>query len=328
MMPTSVTGAVHDALAPAGPQAARIAELWWILVPACTAVFVLVFIAALWAIRRAPRAGPDTPPEAAQPESPREQRLVRRVGLAVALSSVLLVGLLGASIYADRALASLPLQDAVNLRVVAHQWWWEVTYDDANPERVFSTANEIHVPVGRPVIATLQSDDVIHSFWVPSLHGKKDLIPGRTATISFRADAAGRYKGICAEFCGWQHAHMYFEVVADAPGDFEAWAQAQRKPASEPPDDAAKHGKDLFMSGTCMVCHAVQGTTANGRTAPDLTHVASRSTLAAGTIDNSPANLAAWITDPQKLKPGVNMPAHPIAPEDLRDLVAYLETLK
>jgi cytochrome c oxidase subunit 2 len=147
---------------------------------------------------------------------------------------------------------------------------------------VFSTANEIHVPVGRPVIATLQSDDVIHSFWVPSLHGKKDLIPGRTATIRFRADAPGHYQGICAEFCGWQHAHMYFEVVAEAPAEFEAWADAQRKPAAEPADAGAKHGQELFMSGTCMMCHAVQGTTANGRTAPDLTHVAEPLELAAG----------------------------------------------
>jgi len=328
MMTATFAGALHDALSPAGPQAGHIAQLWWILVPVCAAVFVVVIIAALWALGRAPRAGADTPPEDTEPESPREKRLVGRVGVAVALSSMLLVGLLGASIYADRALARLPMQDAVNLRVVAHQWWWEVTYDDAEPGRVFSTANEIHVPVGRPVIATLQSDDVIHSFWVPSLHGKKDLIPGRTATIRFRADAPGRYKGICAEFCGWQHAHMYFEVVADAPADFEAWADAQRKPASEPADADAKHGQDLFMSGTCMMCHAVQGTTANGRTAPDLTHVASRSKLAAGTIDNTPANLAAWIADPQKLKPGVNMPAHPIDGADLRDLVAYLETLK
>ena len=124
--------------------------------------------------------------------------------------------------------------NAVNVHVTAHQWWWDVVYDDASPERVFRTANEVYVPVGRPVLVTLDAVDVIHSFWVPSLHGKKDLIPGRTATIQFRADKPGRYRGQCAEYCGLQHAFMAFEVVAVPPAEFDAWAEAQRAPASEP----------------------------------------------------------------------------------------------
>jgi len=254
--------------------------------------------------------------------------MARWVTAAVAVSSILLIGLLVASVATDRALAQLPLVDAVNIHVTAHQWWWEVTYDDAQPERMFTTANEIHVPVGRPVLVTLHSDDVIHSFWVPSLHGKKDLIPGRIATIRFRADQAGRYHGQCAEYCGLQHAFMAFEVVAVPPEQFETWAQAQRKPADEPTDAAAQRGRDLFLSGSCMLCHAIQGTTAGARKAPDLTHVASRARIAAGRLPNTPEDLARWIADPHKAKPGVNMPAHLLSNDDLQALVAYLGTLR
>jgi cytochrome c oxidase subunit II len=330
-MKALVASGAHDALAPAGAQAAHIAELWWILVPVCAVVFVLVMIALGWAVWRAPRAREDTPPDMA-PEAgtqpARERKAARSVAFAVALSSILLIGLLAASIATDRALATLPVQDAVSVRITAHQWWWEVQYDDAQPTRVFATANELHVPVGRPIVATLQSDDVIHSFWVPSLHGKKDLIPGRTATIRFRADQPGRYSGICAEFCGYQHANMYFEVIAVSPAEFEAWAEAQRKSAAEPASDEARRGRELFMTGSCMMCHAIQGTNANGRKAPDLTHVASRSRLGAGAIANTPQELAAWIADPHKAKPGVDMPAHPLDAADLQALVAYLQELR
>jgi cytochrome c oxidase subunit 2 len=319
--------AVHDALAPAGPQAAHIAELWWILVAACVVVFVAVLAALGWAVWRAPRADAGTPPQV-ELVAHIERKAGRRVAWALAVSSVLLVALLVASIATDRAMAKLSLTDAVAVHITAHQWWWEVTYDDALPERVFATANEIYVPVGRPVVATLESVDVIHSFWVPSLAGKKDLIPGRTSTIEFRADAAGRYRGPCAEFCGWQHANMFLEVVAVPPADFEAWADAQRKPAADPSDAMAKRGRELFLTGSCMMCHAILGTTANARKAPDLTHVASRERLAAGRIANTPSELAAWIADPQRIKPGANMPAHPISGDDLQALVAYLGTLK
>jgi cytochrome c oxidase subunit 2 len=279
---------------------------------------------AMW---RAPRARVESGGHI-EPAATDEMRRGRRVGFAIALATVLLVGLLAASIVTDRALATLPLENAVNVSITAHQWWWDIRYDDPEPSQAFSTANELYVPVGRPVIATLTADDVIHSFWVPSLHGKKDLIPGRTATIRFRADAPGHYRGACAEFCGWQHAHMYFEVVAVPPAEYDAWVEAQRKPAAEPTDETAKRGRDLFLSGSCMMCHAIQGTSASAHRAPDLTHVAARSRLAAGAIDNTPGELAAWILDPQKIKPGVNMPANPIEPQDLQALVAYLETLK
>ena len=318
--------ALHDALAPAGPQAAHIAQLWWIITAVATAVTVAIFAALAWAVWRAPRATAQTPP--ADPPALGERRAARSVGAAVALSGVLLLGLLVASFATDRALARLPLADAVNLHVTAHQWWWDVAYDDTDPARAFHTANEIHVPVGRPVIVTLDAVDVIHSFWVPSLAGKKDLIPGRTSTLQFRADAPGHYRGTCAEFCGLQHAKMAFEVIAVPAAEFDRWAEAQRKPAEEPADEKARRGRELFMSGSCMMCHEVRGTSAGGRKAPDLTHVASRERLAAGALPNARGSLAGWIVDPQVAKPGANMPAHPLPSEDIDALVAYLETLR
>ncbi|MGE5616660.1 MAG: c-type cytochrome, partial [Bacillota bacterium] len=257
-----------------------------------------------------------------------ERRAAWSVGIAVAISTLALLGLLAGSVATDRALAQLPRNDALHIRVTGHMWWWEVTYDDADPTRMFATANEMRIPVGRPVVVTLDAADVIHSFWVPSLAGKKDLIPGRISTIELRADQPGEYRGQCAEFCGLQHAFMSFNVFALAPADYEAWAAAQRRPAADPADPLARRGRDLFLSGSCMLCHAIEGTTAGGRRAPDLTHVASRARLAAGRLPNTPADLEQWIRDPQRIKPGVNMPAHPLAEPDLKALVAYLETLR
>ncbi|HEX4330520.1 MAG TPA: cytochrome c oxidase subunit II [Usitatibacter sp.] len=319
--------ALHDALDAAGPQAGHIVHLWWLTVAICTAVFAAVMAALVVALKRAPRAQAGDPPDVSS-LTRAEPTLFRAVTAAVAASAVLLMVLLVASIATDRAIASLPGEGALHIEVTGHQWWWAVHYDDAQLDRVFDTANEIHVPVGRPVIVSLESADVIHSFWVPNLHGKKDLIPGHTTSISLRADKPGIYRGQCAEFCGLQHAFMAFEVVASPPAEYEAWAQAQRRPAAEPSDAQAQHGKELFMSGTCMLCHAIDGTTAGARMAPNLTHVASRRTLAAGTLENTPQNLAAWILDPQKAKPGAQMPAHPLDGSDLGALVAYLETLK
>ena len=316
----------HDALAPAGIQAMHIADLWWLMFWVCTGVFAMVMAALAWGVWRAPRASSETP--FAMPEAKTEKRATRWVAVATTLSGVLLLGLLVASFLTDRALAMLPRNDAVNLKVTAHMWWWEVTYDDADPTRIFATANEIYIPVGRPIVATLASDDVIHSFWVPSLAGKKDLIPGRPSTFMFRADEPGEYRGFCAEFCGLQHAFMALRVVAVPPSQYETWAQAQRQPAPEPADALATRGRSLFLSGSCMLCHAIQGTSANARKAPDLTHVATRSRLAAGRLLNTPEDLARWIRDPQKIKAGVNMPAHPLGDDDMKALVAYLGTLK
>jgi cytochrome c oxidase subunit 2 len=316
----------NDALDAAGPQAAAIGQLWWLMLWLCVFVFVALMVALAWGLWRS--RGGSTASPVVPPQERAERRATRAVVAAVALSSVLLTGLLVASVGTDRALASLPLDNAVNIHVTAHEWWWEVTYDDAHPDRTFTTANELVIPVGRPVVVTLQADDVIHSFWIPNLHGKKDLIPGRVATIELRADRAGTYVGRCAEYCGLEHAFMAFDVTALETDKFQAWQAHQRSGAPEPADAVARRGHELFMTGSCMLCHAIQGTSAGGRRAPDLTHFASRAHIGAGRVANTPQALSAWIEDPQKIKPGANMPAHLLPREDNAALVAYLETLR
>lgn len=315
----------QDALTPAGPQAARVLELGTLFFWLCSAVLVAVVLATLWALWRAPRADARTPAPGAMPPEPGRRRAV---SLALGLSIVGLLVLIAASVFTDRALARLPLQGAVHIELTGHQWWWEARYDDAQPSRVFTTANELHIPVGRPVILTLQGTDVIHSLWLPNLGGKKDLIPGRTATVTLQADRPGTYRGQCAEFCGLQHAWMALQVTAEDPVAFDAWAESQRQPAAEPTGALRLRGRDVFMGSTCAMCHAIEGTEASARQAPSLTHLGSRATLAAGRLPNTPEHLASWITDPQAHKPGTNMPAHPFAREDLQALVAYLEGLK
>jgi len=303
-------------LEPAGPQAERIVELWWLTVGICAAVTIAVLIALVIALRKG-RAGTSTTrvPDVA-------------VVSAVALSIVGLLVLIAASVATDRALARLPAEDALEVEVIGHKWWWEIRYKDPQPHLEFSTANELHIPVGRPVRLKLKSDDVIHSFWVPALGGKKDLIPGRDAELLLRADKPGSYRGQCAEFCGAQHAKMALHVFAEPAEAFEGWLRAQRAPALEPKTPAQSKGRELFVNGTCASCHAIVGTPANGRKAPELTHVGSRMHIAAGALPNEPDNLKAWIKDPHEHKPGVNMPAHALGDAELEALVAYLQSLK
>lgn len=318
---------VHQVLEPAGPQAARIAELWYLTVLICSVVFIAILAAVIYSLWRAPRVNADSQPDL-NAFTHDEPKVRHWVIFSVVTSTVLLLVLIVASILTDRDLKSLSLVDALHIEVTGHQWWWEVRYDDADLTKVFTTANEIHVPVGKPVIVTLKADDVIHSFWVPNLTGKADLIPGRTASLRFRADQAGTYRGQCAEFCGHQHAFMAFQVTAQNQQDFENWRTAQLQPAAEPQDAGALHGKQVFMQSPCAMCHTIQGTDAQAVTGPDLTHVASRNALAAGTLKNTPENLAKWISNPQSIKPGTNMPPTALSKEDLQSLVAYLGGLK
>jgi cytochrome c oxidase subunit 2 len=317
----------QDALRPAGVQAEHIHTLWQIMLWTCTAVFIAILIALGVALWRAPRATEHTPPDIVVMRDP-ERPLGRSVAIAAAVSIVGLLALTIASVVTDRALASLPLKHGVVIEVTANQWWWDIKYDAAEPTQIFHTANEMHVPVGTPVVVKLRSRDVIHSFWVPNLHGKKDLIPGQTALIQFRADQPGVYRGQCAEFCGYQHAKMAFIVVAEAPEEYDKWVAAQRASASEPGTEAQKRGHDVFMSSPCIMCHSIQGTQARGRTGPDLTHLASRKTIAAGTLANTRGNLGGWILDPQGVKPGANMPALSLSADDLNALLDYLESLR
>jgi cytochrome c oxidase subunit II len=206
--------------------------------------------------------------------------------------------------------------------VTAHRWWWEFQY----PGQGIDTANEVHIPTGQPVLMQVTSDDVIHSFWVPRLQRKVDAVPGRTNDVTLQADADGTYLGECSEYCGLQHAHMRFNVIAESSEAFDTWVADQQRVAPEPTGDALQ-GQQVFLGSSCVYCHSITGTNASGTIGPNLTHVASRTTLASGTIPNTPEELAAWIQDPQSIKPGTQMPATGLTPTQLRQLVAYLETL-
>jgi cytochrome c oxidase subunit 2 len=317
----------HDVLLPAGVQAERIHDLWLLTLGVCSLVFAAVLAALLLALWRAQRGTAATPADVTSLVKP-EPRMKRNVLVAVGVSTALLFVLVLADVQTDRLLGRMPLDDAVHIELTAHQWWWEARYNDAEPAKIFTTANELHIPVGRPVIMTLRSNDVIHSFWLPSLHGKKDMIPGRTALIRLRADQAGTYRGACAEFCGLEHAMMAVLVTAEDKDNYEAWADAQRREASNVLTAQQSRGRQVFMERSCVMCHTVQGTGANAVLGPDLTHVASRQTLASGVLPNNPQQLAAWITQPQKLKPGTNMPATSLSQEELDSLLAFIDTLK
>lgn len=318
---------IHDVLAPAGPQADALFVLWNVMLVACVLVFMLTMTALLVAFWRARGGSERTAPELA-PRPAAESVLRRCVAWGIAGASGLLLVLLLASFFTDRALSALPLAGAVRIDLVGHQFWWEARYEADAPALGFTTANELHVPVGRPVVIRLRSTDVIHSFWVPSLAGKKDLIPGRDTTIAFRADRPGVFRGQCAEFCGYQHAHMALVVVAEAPADYERWLALQRQPARAPLTAQQQRGRELVEQTSCALCHAIRGTRAQGRRAPDLTHLASRSSLGAGTLENTADALAYWIANPQKYKPGVNMPAADAGPDDVAAIAAYLGSLQ
>jgi cytochrome c oxidase subunit 2 len=319
----------HSALRPAGIQAARIHDLWQLTLWICMGVFAAILVALIVALMRAPRHDPGARATPAQPPG-RENRARRWVTAATVASAALLAMLLGADMLTDRSLSRLPAADAVRIEMTAQQWWWEARYLDAQGKPEFAVSSELHVPVGKPVIVTLKSTDVIHTFWVPSLHGKKDMLPGRSTQLVLRADKAGTYRGECAEFCGLEHALMAFSVSADPPDVYARWRAAQQSPAATPAPAAADavRGQQLFLSSNCAQCHTVRGTAAAGSLGPDLTHVASRSMLAAGTVANQPAKLAAWIVDPQSLKPGSTMPSSRLEPDDVRALVAYLGALQ
>jgi cytochrome c oxidase subunit 2 len=258
----------------------------------------------------------------------RERRMAMAVASAAGATVATLVAVLFLSFGSGKRLTGTPPPDAIQIRVTGRQWFWDVEYRDSLPSRWATTANEIHVPVGRPVVFQLRSTDVIHSFWVPNLGVKRDMIPGQETSIWFQADTPGVYRGQCAEFCGYQHAKMSFLVVAEPPDRFAVWLDRQRDTARTPTDSLARRGQEVFLASTCVMCHAIQGTPAGSRVGPNLTHLASRRTIAAGTLPNTRGHLAGWIVDPQQIKPGVRMPPNALAPDDLQALLAYLESLR
>jgi cytochrome c oxidase subunit 2 len=320
---------IRSVLHAAGPQAAHIASLWWLMFWVCLVVFVLVIVAMLFALARARLRGPEIIPEPlVLRDAASERRIGVAIGVSVAATTLVLIVFLVASVVTGRAIASLTTPDPLKIEVTGYRWWWRIQYPDPIPSNTVTTANEFHIPVGRPVLLTLRSRDVIHSLWVPPLHGKKDLIPGHPNSMWIQADRPGRYEGQCAEFCGFQHAHMRLIIIAEPAEQFEKWLEAQRQPAEPPTDPLAQRGLQVFQTGSCALCHAIQGTEASGQVAPDLTHLASRTTLGAATIPNSTGYLAGWIIDSQHIKPGNAMPPNSLSAEDLHALLAYLRGLK
>jgi len=326
---TGMAPAQQTVLDPAAVQAHRIATLWWFFFGLLSLIFVIVIAVLLRAIARRSRGIEQEPLESFHvPSAATEQKLSRTVTWATEGTVAILIGLVVASVATGKTVARYIEAPGLTIEVQGNQWWWYVRYIDDNPQQIVVTANEIHVPVGRSVAIRGTSNDVIHSFWVPNLNGKVDLIPSRVTYESFRIERPGHYRGQCAEFCGMQHAHMALWVVAESDEDFRKWREAQRGVAREPDTAERARGRQVFLNNGCVLCHSIAGTTAFGQNAPDLTHFGSRLTLAAGTLPNTKGNLAGWISDPQAIKPGNHMATIPIRAEDLQPLVEYLESLK
>ncbi len=303
---------VQSALHPAGPNAEAINLLWWILFGTCGVVFLATMLLLAFAIFRKRQEDDAGPPLGGT-------RFVVLSG--VILPSLILLFLLLASLRTSVALR--PPEPTVVIDVVGYRWWWDVHYPDFG----IRTANEIHIPVGEPVRLRIRTGDVIHSFWVPNLHGKMDLLPEHWNRLNVRASRSGVFYGQCAEFCGVQHALMAFRLVAMPREEFQAWV-AQRRSAAEQSDTPQfAKGRQVFFDAGCNTCHAIRGTAAEARIGPDLTHLASRLTLGAGTIPNTRGNLGGWIVNPQAIKPGNLMPPTYLEPEQLHALLDYLESL-
>jgi cytochrome c oxidase subunit II len=312
----------HSVLNPSSPQTRLIDRLWDAMYLVSAAVFVLVVLALLLgAFRKRGGEAPETDPG-------QERSLTTAVSVATALTVLILFGFLVYDVAVGRQLTRGFGKEALQVRVVGHQWWWELQYRDSVAHNWFTTANELHIPVGRPVVLELLSTDVIHSFWPPTISQKRDLIPGKDNSLWLQADTPGVYRGQCAEYCGQQHAKMGFLVIAQRPDSFASWLARQRDTALTPTTELARRGQEVFLASSCVMCHAIAGTPAGSRVGPDLTHLASRRTIAAGTLPNSRGNLAGWIIDPQKIKPGTRMPPNQLKPADLQALLEYLETLK
>ncbi|HKO11939.1 MAG TPA: cytochrome c oxidase subunit II [Acidobacteriaceae bacterium] len=310
-----------------GPAADRISHLSWLMTILFLVTIAIMWVLIAWASVR--RRG--TLEEHAPIDAGGGQGWIAVGGLLIPLAVLCLIFVLGLKL-----LASFPIHDPMNqhaikpdIVVIGHQWWWEVHYVDGPMDEHFTTANEIHIPVNQPVMFELRSQDVIHSFWVPSLHGKVDLIPGHPNYVQIEASHAGNYTGECAVFCGEQHAHMRLLVVAQSPEEYQAWEQAQVKPATPPQSTAAQAGEQIFLGGPCSMCHSVRGTPAGGHVAPDLTHLASRQFIGADSFPNNTAYLESWATHAQSLKPGCLMPdLTQFSGTQLQELVAYLQQLK
>jgi cytochrome c oxidase subunit 2 len=297
----------------AGSESRSIAGLWWLSFGLGAAVYAIVAGFIVWAVLRGRRGsgegrvGDDA------------WIIWGGIGVPIVILAVLAV----ATVKVTSQLRK-PSPGALNIEVQAKDWWWSVTYTGDG----FTTANEIHLPAGQPVAIGLDSDNVIHSFWVPQLAGKMDVIPGQHNVLRFTADTVGTYRGECAEFCGIEHARMGFLVVVQTPRDFATWVANEQQTPLPPDGDAAAQGQQVFMRQSCAGCHTIRGTQAQGTVGPDLTNFGGRQTFGGDTVLNTTANLKSWITNAQMYKPGALMPPIQLSPADLNNVVAYLEGLK
>ena len=307
-------------LTSSGPVAAAQARLgWWLMIVSVLVILVVGILVLVGAFR----------------SDDGDRRAIDRRGGGIKwivvggiiVPAIILVLTLSFTVATEVATAAPPADPSVTIEVIGHRWWWEVKYAGA-PAHTVVTANEIHIPVGAPVRVQLSSADVIHSFWIPQLAGKTDVIPRQRNVMWLQANKAGIYRGACTEYCGLQHANMAAFVVAETPAAFRQWLQTQADSAATPTDPDAVVGLGVFQRSACGACHAIRGSEALGHVGPELTHLASRMTIAAGALENTRGNLAGWIANSQAIKPGNDMPVMALRPADLQALVAYLETLK
>jgi cytochrome c oxidase subunit 2 len=297
----------------AGRDSASFAGLWQVFLVVMVVFYVLVIVGLAWAILRRREGG----------------EAVATTGLYiwVGVISLTLVGLTLASWFVDRSM-NRASRAGLTVEVTAHQWWWDVRYTTGDPQQSLRTSNELHLPAGMPVRVILKSADVIHSFWIPNLSGKQDLIPGRRNDIFITPQRVGLYRAQCAEFCGMQHAHMAFDVTVEPLASFEKWWGEALLPARAPATPLEKAGFAYVTTRECSTCHNIMGTPASGQVAPDLTHFASRLSIGAGTFPMDRGHLYAWLADPQGAKPGNKMPVIGLEPNELHAVAAYLESLK
>ncbi len=313
---TATPPALPSTLDAQGPFAASIATLAWFLFVVGALVFAAFtgsILVASWRHRNAPAR---TTPGASVP------------GLFIPIAGIAIpaVILTGAFFYTLNTMSAIPssVPGTMVVEITGHQWWWQVRYPDAQ----VTTANEIHIPVGQPVEIRETSTDVIHSLWIPQLNGKMDLFPDRQTSMMIQASQPGTYLGECAEFCGVQHAHMDLVVVADPPDQFNKWLDGQKVIPPSPTDPHLRQGQQAFLGSACVYCHTIRGTNATGTLGPDLTHLASRQTIGAGMLPNTPGNLAGWIADAQGIKPGNLMPPMQLDGDQLQAVLDYLDSLK
>ena len=321
--PATNFAGIPNALDTRGPVSSVIAFEWWVQFALGVIVYLVVVGILLYIVfRKGIRDRRTRDVEVLR--DPGDQGKAWILWGGVIIPVIILTGLLGLSIYSHVSLAAPDEPPALQVEVIGHRWWWEVRY----PEEGIVSANEIHIPVGRPVEIHLTSRDVIHSFWVPQLAGKLDLNPGETNSMWLQANEPGIYRGICAEFCGLQHANMQFLVVASNEAAFQEFLEREVQDAPEPQDEQIRFGQQVFLGSSCVYCHTVRGTNATGDLGPDLTHIASRLTIGAGILENNTGNLAGWIVDPHTFKPGNLMPPTNMTGAELQALLSYLDTLR